>query len=221
MQLVHRYTAALAATCTLAIAIGGSIGSAHAVPQPEVDTVTVADGDSTLTVTLDSAVTVEESEKIQKELAVDLQPEVDQEPVANNQEPGKAVVMAPDKGPKYRVIKCSTSNTVISDRNGRFDVRYNCGSSNVNWGYRVSSKLVAIATGNMKESGVAWYKGTRKIGQNSPHNVPVSYFLHGTQGSVASGDTLSWHDTMVFRVNAGGKTGTAKLNVGGTFVVLR
>ncbi|MEU3949092.1 hypothetical protein [Streptomyces sp. NPDC029526] len=86
----------------------------------------------------------------------------------------------------------------------------------------MSPKLVAIATSEMRESGVSWYTGSRTIGQNAPRNVPVSYFLPGTQGAMSNGDTLSRHDTMVFRVATGGETtGTARLNVGGTIVVVR
>ncbi|MFB7669006.1 hypothetical protein ACFC1R_34690 [Kitasatospora sp. NPDC056138] len=132
-----------------------------------------------------------------------------------------AVAEGQDPGPTYPVVRCSDGKRTFTDRNGTFNVRYNCGYNNVNWGYNVSPAVVAIAVSNMQETGVPWYKGSQFLGKNSPHNVPVDYFLHGTQGGVNSADLLHWYDTMTFRVNAGGNPGTANLNVGGSFVVYR
>ncbi|WP_455358708.1 hypothetical protein [Streptomyces sp. SYSU K21746] len=225
IQKIQRAVLAGSIACSFAVTATTTAAAAHASPAPaEVDTITVDGTDSSLTVTLDDAVSPETAGEVRETLEDSLQADPADPAATTATPPGSVETLTPmggDPGPKYRVIKCSTSNTVITDRNGRFDVRYNCRHNNVNWGYRVSSKLVSIAVGNMQEKGLSWYKGSRKIGQNAPHNVPVGYFLHGTQGGITSGDLLSWHDTMTFRVNAGGRPGTAVLNVGGTFVVVR
>jgi hypothetical protein len=133
----------------------------------------------------------------------------------------RTFIQHPNGHHRYPVVKCSDPNRTFTDRNGRFDVRYNCRVDKVNWRFKVSRKLVAIADGNMKETGMVWYTGTRKLGQNSNHDVPVDYPLHGTQGGMKDGDILHWHDTLIFRVNVGGNTGTAHLGIGGTFKVSR
>ncbi|RKH64300.1 hypothetical protein [Corallococcus aberystwythensis] len=124
-------------------------------------------------------------------------------------------------GPQYDVVKCDKANHIFTDRNGIFSVRYNCRFNNVNWGFKVSPKLVTIAIGDMKESGMVWHTATRKLGQNGHHTVPIYYQLHGTQGGVKDGDILHWSDRLTFRVNAGGREGTAVLNIGGTFKISR
>ncbi|RKG92815.1 hypothetical protein D7V88_04970 [Corallococcus terminator] len=124
-------------------------------------------------------------------------------------------------GPHYDVVRCDKANHIFTDRNGIFSVRYNCRFNNVNWGFRVSQKLVAIAVGDMRESGMVWHTATKKLGQNGHHTVPIYYQLHGTQGGVKDGDVLHWSDRISFRVNAGGREGTAVLNIGGTFKIAR
>ena len=166
---------------------------------------------TTLDITWDEPMPAAEAEALTKSLQGSL-------------EEGDVQTFAPKPnghGPHYEVVKCDEANHIFTDRNGIFSVRYQCRHNLVNWGFKVSPKLVAIAVGDMKESGMVWHTATKRLGHNSNHTVPVYYQLHGTQRGIKNGDILHWSDRLTFRVNAGGREGTAVLNIGGTFKVSR
>jgi len=166
---------------------------------------------TTLEITWDEPMPAAEAEALTKSLQ-------------GNLEEGEVHTFAPKPnghGPQYDVVKCDKANHVFTDRNGIFSARYQCKLGLVNWGFKVKTKLVTIAVGDMKESGMVWHTATKRLGQNAPHTVPVYYHLHGTQRGIKDGDVLHWSDRLTFRVNAGGREGTAVLNIGGTFKVSR
>jgi len=169
-----------------------------------------ASADSTLDVAWDKSLPPAKAAELKKSLEG---AEAEQKP--------HTLVQLPDGGGDYPVVKCSDPQRRFDDRNGRFDVRYQCGINAVNWGFLVSRKLVGIADGPMEESGVAWHTATKFLGKNRNHHVPVDYWLHGTQRGISNNDILHWYDTITFRVNVGGNTGTAHLHIGGSFKVVR
>ncbi|MFJ8476334.1 hypothetical protein [Kitasatospora sp. NPDC094011] len=205
----QRIASSLIAAALAGAALISSAPTALAAEGPSVRSLTVGSEGTSLTITFDVPVSAAKAAGLRAELGSQ----------ANSE--GTASTRGIDKGPIYPVVNCSEGNRSFTDRNGTFDVRYNCGYNVVNWGYKVSGALVSIAASTMQETGVRWYKGSTFLGQNAPHNVPVSYSLHGTQGGMNSGDLLHWSDTMTFKVNAGGVPGSAHLTVGGSFVVLR
>lgn len=62
---------------------------------------------------------------------------------------------------------------------------------------------------------MAWWNDSTglKVGQNAPHNVPAGYVFHGTFNPIKKGWYVHYNDSMSFRVNIGGATGTAYLNI--------
>ncbi|MFJ4919538.1 hypothetical protein [Streptomyces sp. NPDC088725] len=112
------------------------------------------------------------------------------------------------KGPA--TLRCD-KNPSWSDARGTLSARFNCHHSTINWGYKISARLRAAITGRVTEKGVSWWNNKKRKPDNAGHVVGKTYHFHGTLKPVKHGDDVQFQDHMTFRVNIGGKTGTAAL----------
>lgn len=112
-------------------------------------------------------------------------------------------------------ISCARGNYNYSDKNGTFNIRNNCGYGTVNWGFQMSRSLQNITTSSVTERGMDWWKNYKKQSRNAGHIVSKNYQYHGTFKPTANGNTIGYGNSLVFRVNVGGKAGTATLTVVG------
>lgn len=120
------------------------------------------------------------------------------------------------KTPSGVNLRCSVSNYRYSDSNGTFNIRNNCKYKTVNWGYQLSAGVQSITTSTIAETGMSWSKLFTTQPRNAPHPaVPKNYAFHGTFKPTKNGDSIGYNDQFVFRVNVGGRTGTATLKVFG------
>ncbi|MEY2847615.1 MAG: hypothetical protein RI885_280 [Actinomycetota bacterium] len=102
-----------------------------------------------------------------------------------------------------RGLNCNSGFTVI-DTNGTFAVQWACGSTNVPWGYRLSTAVQLIVVGTVAERRMDWAVNGVSRGRQAPHPaVPAGYQFHGTFSNVAAGRTVNWNDTISFRFNGG------------------
>ncbi|MEU5437966.1 hypothetical protein AB0G73_31980 [Streptomyces sp. NPDC020719] len=58
------------------------------------------------------------------------------------------------------VLKCY-DNRSWTDTRGTFMARHNCAYNNINWGYKISSKVQAIISSPVRETGLRWWKNSR------------------------------------------------------------
>ncbi|SDH20319.1 hypothetical protein SAMN05216553_117194 [Lentzea fradiae] len=98
-----------------------------------------------------------------------------------------------------------------TDSNGRFTAQVNMHSAMVvpmPWSFRVSPKVQAIATSNMNCRA-----GHSQLSYSDSHpNVPVDYHWHSTvQGNRVDNSKYDLWGNCTFRVQVGGKPGTANL----------
>lgn len=114
-------------------------------------------------------------------------------------------------------IHCSHGTYSFSDKDGTETIRYNCPYNNINWGWQMSQGLQAICSGSVKELGARWFRNGSQQSSNAPHTQGCGYLFHGTFPNVANGDFVDYYDTYTFRVNVGGRTGTAVVQTGGSY----
>lgn len=108
-------------------------------------------------------------------------------------------------------MKCN-QNPEWMDPNGTLNARFNCGSGNINWGYKISTGVKNIITGGVQENGATWKKNGQSMPQNSPHGpVEKGYHFHGTLTPVADGDRIEFSNILLFRVNVAGETGDGSI----------
>lgn len=108
-------------------------------------------------------------------------------------------------------LKCN-QNPTWTDPNGTLSARFNCGSGNINWGYKISSEVKAIIAGGVEENGATWKRNGRSMPQNAPHGpVDKGYHFHGTLTPVADGDRIEFSNILLFRVNVSGQTGDGSI----------
>lgn len=122
--------------------------------------------------------------------------------------------------PYSRKLSCRSGGSSLIDRQGRMTLRNNCRYNNVNWGFKIDSKLRAIAIGPVTEHGARWWKNDVVQKANALHVEPPDYHFHGTFPGVRNYDKIAYYDVYTFQINAGGKVGRARLSVGGTFQVV-
>ncbi|MEU3186748.1 hypothetical protein ABZ707_21470 [Streptomyces sp. NPDC006923] len=112
------------------------------------------------------------------------------------------------KGPG--TLRCDR-NPSWSDANGTLSARFNCRYGTINWGYKISTRVKSLITGNVNERGVSWWNNGKRKPKNAGHVVGKSYHFHGTLKPVKHDDRVQFQDYMTFRVNIGGRTGTGSL----------
>lgn len=119
-------------------------------------------------------------------------------------------------------IYCNTGNYRFYDRNGTYDLRYNCPFNNSQWAFQLSSNLQNICTGTVNEIGARWYRnGVQKPANSSHVGYPCDYRFHGTFSPTYNRDGVDWYDVLTFRCNVGGKRCSARVSAGGSFQTLK
>lgn len=83
----------------------------------------------------------------------------------------------------------------------------------VNWGFRFSEKIKAMAAGPVSEQGMSWWRNTVEQARNAPHVVPADYLIHGTFQRVYVDDIIDYQDFFVFPMANGG---SARLSIAGS-----
>jgi hypothetical protein len=121
-------------------------------------------------------------------------------------------VTQPPGGGSWYPLHCYQSYTG-TDSDGTLTLQNNCLVSIVPWGYKLSAYLQSVAISYVAESGMSWQRNFVVMPLNAPHLEPSSYTFHGTFNPVHNYDYITCADTLTFRVNIGGATGTATVGV--------
>lgn len=132
--------------------------------------------------------------------------------------PAVATVSYPSGG-AYRGITPQGPDWRFADSNGHGAVQVNYSRSpySVQLGYKLSNSNIAICTGASNET-IDLYEGSRKVLHDHHPNAGCSYQAHPSyQNGKLSDYRMRIHWT--FRVNVGGRTGTATLNAVARFAI--
>lgn len=122
--------------------------------------------------------------------------------------------------PSGALIHCNKGYS-FPDSNGTYTIQHACGGTTAPWGFKISSSLCSIAISPVSEQGMDWTRNGVRQPRQAPHPVvPCGYQFHGTYSPARDFDKISYSDTMTFRVSVGGSTGTATLNIYGSFTLL-
>jgi hypothetical protein len=120
-------------------------------------------------------------------------------------------------GPNGQLLVCNQFHR-FTDSNGSWTFQHRCGGTTGPWGYQINAGLCAIAISPVSESGMQWTRNGRRMPRQAPHpNVFCRYQFHGTYNPEHDFDVISYNDHFTFRVEVGGQTGTANLDIHGTF----
>ncbi|MBO2458549.1 hypothetical protein [Actinomadura violacea] len=129
-------------------------------------------------------------------------------------------VATPKLDPPAQPIHGSQGDYEFSDANGTFNIRYNRPYSTVNWGYRISTDLLAIAVSQVDEWGMTYQVNDGPVQKNAPHVEVPWYWFHGTMKPLHDNDILDYADEFQFTVYVAGQVGQADINIGGHVVTL-
>ncbi len=99
------------------------------------------------------------------------------------------------------------------DNNGCFNAQVTIsGKVPMAWSFRLTPKLQAIATSNVQENVGITRSGKVDGSYHDDHNEPADYLFHSTVPFNRVGEVNQLFGSFVFRVNAGGRTGTAHVS---------
>ena len=154
---------------------------------------------STLTVQLDQTVSASATDQVKSSLENTLSS------------------IQPDAGPTGGAFLICNKAHLFTDGDGTFSFQHACGGTTGPWGYRLSAGLCTIVISDVTESGMAWTRNGTRQGRQSPHVETCRYQFHGNFNPDKDFDLISYSDTFVFRVDVGGETGTADLDIKGSF----
>lgn len=123
----------------------------------------------------------------------------------------------PDAGPSGGEFLVCNKLHSFSDSDGTFTIQHACEGTTGPWGYQISTSVCAIAISDVYEHGMAWSRNGTNQGTQSTHTEYCRYQFHGTFNPENDFDVVRYNDTFTFEVEVGGKTGSAKLNISGSF----
>lgn len=136
-------------------------------------------------------------------------------------------VTVPDAYPKppptgsngYANFHCN-DNLQRTDSDGTFGAHRTCGESSTSWYWEMAPQLVAICSSLATEDGMEYSIDAVKVNKSSPHVEPCAYLFHGTWHGTNFHDYLWYADFVTFRVQVGGETGTAEVDIHGGLYML-
>ena len=124
-------------------------------------------------------------------------------------------------GPNGQLLYCNRFYR-FTDSNGSFTFQHACRGTTGPWGYQLGVGLCSIVVSGVSESGMAWTRNGRRQGNQAPHpNKFCRYQFHGNFNPEHDFDIIAYNDHFTFRVNIGGQTGTANLDIHGSFYSAR
>jgi hypothetical protein len=124
----------------------------------------------------------------------------------------------PNAGPTGGAFLVCNKVHSFSDSDGTFTFQHRCGGTTGPWGYRLSAGLCSIVISRVNESGMTWTRNGKRQGKQSPHPGEVCrYQFHGNFNPEHDFDIISYSDNYTFRIDVGGETGSADLNIHGSF----
>jgi hypothetical protein len=119
-------------------------------------------------------------------------------------------------GPQGAYLYCDQAYS-FSDSDGTYAFQHACGGTTGPWGFKMSSGLCAITTGSVAESGMSWTRNGANMPQQAPHVEGCTYIFHGTYNPDNDYDFMTYNDVLTFRIDISGQTGTATLDIKGSF----
>lgn len=184
--------------------IGGAI-PANAAIRTGISEIVVSDTanayESSLTLQLDAPVSSTAADQIKSTLKGALQ----------TAQPNVA-------GPSGGAFLLCNQAHLFTDSDGTFSFQHACGGTTGPWGYLMSSGLCSIVTGNVAESGMAWTRNAATQPRQAAHpSEGCGYQYHSTYNPEHDFDSITYNDVLSFRVNVGGATGSATLDITGSF----
>jgi hypothetical protein len=124
--------------------------------------------------------------------------------------------LQPFTGPQGAFLYCDNAYS-FSDSDGNYTFQHACGGTTGPWGYKISSGLCAEIVSNVTESGMSWTRNGANQARQAPHVEGCTYQFHGTYSPDDDYDFITYSDTLAFEIDVDGDTGTATLNITGSF----